>query len=600
MRKWFSSQKLNVKFTLVVGLIVVMPFIAVYFVVFQNLKYQKISSTISNTEYAMNQNYSEIRKTVELCNMSTQVFLNNKDLNDFLIELKRETNIKTSKLVEFYRNDIGMLEKLVNSNPYLYQIRVYASSNDFSEMMPILFKRERMDSLSWAKSYESGHWQLDYKDTVFADSTINSSNHIMALVTSMEDYDMGEIGVLEVAVEMEQVFPGIFVQDEEQWACFVDQNENVFAGTKEIEQEYERLLKDGLLQKKIGGDLQTPQFFHTKWNKDNVVIGYLPVKELSGYLMSVYNLENSLSGITFQRNAYLAGLFIIFALLFILVNAIVKALLSNFYRVIGTIRQVQTGDLNVEAMECGEDEIGELGNQINKMLDRIRVLMAENIDRELLMKNSEIRALQNQINAHFIYNVLESIKMMAEIKGEFEISDGVTSLGRLLRYSMRWVSNHVTIEQEVQYIKDYLSLMNLRFDYQIQLSLKIPELVYMQEIPKMSLQPIIENAIYHGIEELAEDSVINIKAKIFENDCTIEITDSGKGMTKEEVRKLEQKIAGEIESSGGSGNGIGLKNVQDRIRISFGQKYGIHVVSMEGCYTKVIVCIPLTHLEVKH
>jgi len=109
------------------------------------------------------------------------------------------------------------------------------------------------------------------------------------------------------------------------------------------------------------------------------------------------------------------------------------------------------------------------------------------------------------------------------------------------------------------------------------------------------LQPIVENAIYHGIEELAEDSSIYIKAYVEEDYFNIEITDSGKGMNQETIDEIHKKIAGEIETGGGSGNGIGLKNVQDRIRTSFGDQYGISLNSKENCYTKVVVKLPITH-----
>lgn len=155
--------------------------------------------------------------------------------------------------------------------------------------------------------------------------------------------------------------------------------------------------------------------------------------------------------------------------------------------------------------------MGQLGHEIDIMLDTIERLMNENLARELLMKNSEIKALQNQINVHFIYNVLESIKMMAEIDEKYEISDAVTSLGKLLRYGMKFSSKNVTVEQEIEYIRNYLDLINLRFDFEIILAINIPQFIYKQEIPKMTLQPIVENAIYHGIEELAEDLVFILK-----------------------------------------------------------------------------------------
>ena len=189
--------------------------------------------------------------------------------------------------------------------------------------------------------------------------------------------------------------------------------------------------------------------------------------------------------------------------------------------------------------------------------------------------------------------------MMAEIDEEYAISDAVTSLGKLLRYSMKWVSGNVRVEEELEYIRNYMALINLRFDYEIHLSLNMPEEIGKQEIPKMSLQPIVENAIYHGIEQMAEDTTIYIKGIFEGEDCLIEITDAGRGMTEEEVESLRLKVAGELDSSGGSGNGIGLKNVQDRIHIAFGEAYGIEIVSKLGCYTKIRVRIPATYRESK-
>ena len=121
-----------------------------------------------------------------------------------------------------------------------------------------------------------------------------------------------------------------------------------------------------------------------------------------------------------------------------------------------------------------------------------------------------------------------------------------------------------------------------------------PETLRLSTI-KLIIQPLLENAIYHGIEQMAEDTNIYIKGLIDGDDCIIEITDAGKGMSEEEVEKLRLKIAGELDSNGGSGNGIGLKNVQDRIHIAFGEEYGIEIASKLGCYTKVMVRIPMTY-----
>ena len=146
--------------------------------------------------------------------------------------------------------------------------------------------------------------------------------------------------------------------------------------------------------------------------------------------------------------------------------------------------------------------------------------------------------------------------------------------------------------EEIAYNKNYIQLMNLRYDFTVILSIKIPEDIYEQEIPKMSLQPIVENAICHGIVEMGEDATIYIKALHQGEDFEISITDSGVGMNPEQMELLEKKMRGEIEANGGSGNGIGLKNVQDRIQIQFGKKYGLKFHSRKGCFTKVSVLLP--------
>lgn len=200
--KWFINQKLKVKFTLVIGLIVFIPIVIIYSMQFGNMEKTRVAQLKGTVEDSLAETYSEIQKTVDLCNMSTQMFLNNQNLNEFLSGLKKGKDFETEEIVSFYQNDIAMLEKLVNSNPYLYRIRVYAENNDFLEMMPILFRHQRMEAFPWADSYISGQWQFDYDDNALGGISARSMEHIMSLVTSFEDYELGETGVLEVAVDM--------------------------------------------------------------------------------------------------------------------------------------------------------------------------------------------------------------------------------------------------------------------------------------------------------------------------------------------------------------------------------------------------------------
>lgn len=590
IRQRFDALKLNVRFTLMIILFIAVPIGIFAGFLFWTMEQAVIQEGLSKLEYEMERQKAQIRKNVESINMSTQFFLSNQALLEYLVKVKQGKTIPVQELNAFYHNDIASMERMINSNLYLYQIRVYAEGDNLKEMMPVLYSRSRMERLAWAQDEVITGWKFHYADTIF-DSYANAQNNkLVSLVTRIEDYEYGELGILEAAMSMETMFEGMYDGNAEMITCFMDEKGSFYYGE---EQDRDNLLMRTTLED-MAQDAYAETYYHTVINRKDVIVGCLAVKELSGTLVCVQDISGNVGRIRHMRNLFVLLAVALIPLLVIGINAVVKTVLQQLYQILGAIKEVQAGNLDVVIENCGTDEMGELGSQFNKMLSEIKRLMEDNLKRELLAKNSEIKALQNQINAHFIYNVLESIKMMAEIEEKYEISDAITTFGKLLRYSMRWNSGNVTVEQEIDYIRNYLKLINLRFDYEIYLSLNIPDIVYQQQIPKMSLQPIVENAIYHGIEQMAEDTNIYIKGIADGKDCMIEITDAGKGMSEEEVVQLYRKIAGEIEASGGSGNGIGLKNVQDRIKMSFGDAYGIEIASKLGCYTKIVVRVPLT------
>lgn len=589
IRRKFDDLKLNVKFTLMIIFLIAVPIGIFAGFLFWTMEQSVIQEGINELEYEMERQEAQVRKNVESINMSTQFFLSNQALLEFLIKIKQKSPISVQELNAFYQNDIASMERMINSNLYLYQIRVYADDDNMQEMMPVLYTKSRMERLAWAQDKMISGWKFNYMDAIFDSYTISQNSKIMSLVTPIEDYEYGELAILEVAMSMETMFEEMYAKKTNSITCFLDEYRNSYYGE---EQDRENIFMQTVLNDMAQKEYEDI-YYHTVIDRKDVIVGCLNIKELSGTLVCVQDISGAIGKIRHMRNLFVLFAIAMIPLLVIGINAVVKSVLKQLYQMLKAIKEVQAGNLDVVIENCGTDEMGELGSQFNKMLSEIKHLMEDNLNRELLAKNSEIKALQNQINAHFIYNVLESIKMMAEIEEKYDISDAITTFGKLLRYSMRWTSGNVTVEEEINYIKNYLKLINLRFDYEIYLSLNIPEVVYKQQIPKMSLQPIVENAIYHGIEQMAEDTNIYIKGIINGEDCMIEITDAGKGMSEEEVVQLYKKIAGEIETSGGSGNGIGLKNVQDRIKMSFGDAYGIEIASKLGCYTKIRVRVPL-------
>ena len=597
MKKWkdrIAGLKLNIKFTLVIILLVTIPIGVLAGVIFYNMEQNVVNENVHYMQYTMERNRDNIQTSIDSLNMSTQFFISDAAMKEVLEDAVSGKKMSTGALFNFYNTDIAALERLVNNNPLLYSVRVYAKNDNVQEMLPVLYQHSRMEKQAWAVEEDYEGYNFGYTDRIFSeDGDTDSGEKLLSLVTDIEDYGYGTIGTVEASMKLQTIFPSLYEDIENEWSCFISNRDGMLFGDNETEDAA------AFVQSEMEKGLQTDDIatLYEKSKGRNLIVSCMYIRELDGTLFSVQDITENIQQVYHMRTVFIVSMLLILTGVGFMVNLTVKLLLRRFYQILASIRKVQAGNLDIRMEAGGTDEMGELARQINKMLDRIKQLTDDNLKRELLVKNSEIRALQNQINAHFIYNVLESIKMMAEIDEEYAISDAITSLGKLLRYSMKWVSGNVLVEDELEYIKNYLALINLRVDYEIYLSLNIPDIIKKQEIPKMSLQPIVENAIYHGIEQMAEDTNIYIKGLFDGNDCIIEITDAGKGMTEEELDALRKKIAGEMETGDGSGHGIGLKNVQDRLHISFGDGYGLQIASMLGCYTKVMVRIPLKNTE---
>lgn len=524
-----------------------------------------------------------IDRTAELCNLSTQVFLNTRNLQDHLDRLERGETIPAKELLDFYRNDIASLEKLIVGNPYLHTIRVYSVQRNIAEMMPILFGAERFSQVPWEPdTVASGSWYLDYTDTLFSPA---GDAHIMGLLTRVTRDDGTLLGVLEVSVPMQDLMPELF-REVPGRRCFLVADSGESCGTETEEAAVALVQADAR-------SASEPVIRETEIDRENVLVGAVYLQDLHSTYYCVESLS-SLYQTIHSRQALLLGSILAAAVLLTLaVNAVVRSMLRQLYGVLAGVRSFSEGKLDTVITARSRDEIGIFASQVNDLLENIRQLMQDNMQRGLLVKDTEIRALQNQINAHFIYNVLEAIKMMAEVEENYEIADAVTNLGKLLRYSMKWNRKTASLSEELGYIDNYIALMNLRYDDEIRLSTDVAPELLRQELPRISLQPIVENAVVHGADKKNGVRAIHLTARREEESCIIEITDEGQGLDALQLEKMNRQIEGLEETRSTSGNGIGLNNVQERLRMTFGAEYGITVQSQPGCGTTVRVHLPL-------
>ncbi|UKS24102.1 sensor histidine kinase [Paenibacillus sp. HWE-109] len=254
-----------------------------------------------------------------------------------------------------------------------------------------------------------------------------------------------------------------------------------------------------------------------------------------------------------------------------------------------TMKDVKGSNLLVKSNISNIDEIGLLSVNFNYMIERINSLFSQAVEEEAMKRKAEIKALQGQITPHFLYNTLNTIRWMAIIQKSDGIKEVVDALGRLLKNTFKEQSALTTVSEELSMIKDYIYIQQTRYREKFQVSYEIDEQLLLKKCVKFILQPIVENAIFHGIEPLEEPGFIRIK--IFTDHTTLQITveDSGVGMSAFQV----SRILGSSFRSEDSFGGIGVQNVNLRIKMICGDLYGIQIDSQLGVYTKVHIVLPL-------
>lgn len=232
------------------------------------------------------------------------------------------------------------------------------------------------------------------------------------------------------------------------------------------------------------------------------------------------------------------------------------------------------------------DELGLLHRTFRLMVERINVLITENYSSRLLIKETEFKALQAQINPHFLYNTLESINWIAKINKQTQISQMVQALAFLLRNSVSLKEPILTLEEELEIVKNYVTIQKYRFEDRLAFNLDINKEEFTRTIPKLTLQPLLENAVHYALEPSVGTCSISIYAQYEEDAFCLIVEDDGPGMlpnTLELLRKEELKTAG---------NGIGLLNIDERIKFAFGEQYGIKIDSSSGEGTRIKIMLP--------
>lgn len=299
------------------------------------------------------------------------------------------------------------------------------------------------------------------------------------------------------------------------------------------------------------------------------------------YMDEIVTTKKELSGFLIKL--------LLFVIVFVLViSIVVSAKIAYPIRSLErSVRMVEKGDFDTTVQVSGTFEIKQLSRRFNLMLSRIRQLMEQNIAEQEAKRKSELAVLQAQINPHFLYNTLNSVIRMVGSGKKEDVVTMISSLSKFFRISLSKGNHVITVQEELEHIRNYLVIQNIRYKNKFTYEITAQEEVLQCTTLKLILQPLVENAIYHGIECMPDEGLIQISASLVDHKVLLQVKDNGLGMGPE---LLNQVHLGLIKSENGSG--VGVKNVYERIRLAYGKEYGLVYESQLEEGTTVNVWIP--------
>lgn len=251
---------------------------------------------------------------------------------------------------------------------------------------------------------------------------------------------------------------------------------------------------------------------------------------------------------------------------------------------VSAMEDVEKGNLAVRVEFDRRDEIGMLGKSFNHMVERLKLLMNNLIQKQRKIRKSEVKLLQAQINPHFLYNALDSIKWMAKLNQMDEVTHITTHLGKLLRHSINIGDEFTTVEDSFHLIESYLYIQKVRLGDKLKINMYIEEKTLNYRIPKLILQPLVENAILHGFEEMEEECLLEILGYEEKDHIILQVMDNGKGIEEKEIENLYRSIKTDEH--------IGLYNVDQRVKLYYGRDYGVDILPRAQGGTKATLRIP--------
>lgn len=409
------------------------------------------------------------------------------------------------------------------------------------------------------------------------------------VIRSIPDLELANLGTMIIRMNPEKLFDNF---PNQRLSNEYDSNFAILSENGVLYQRNDQLGSNELIlkmNKKTG-------YFIDDIQGDKYLVAYITSQHTGWKFASILPYSSILKNIMVVRTILILVYIGIFVLVMYLGFLFSKSITRPFKRLANEMKMVEEGEFEKIAqadmnMTKQGDEIAQLEYDFHLMVDKINTLIKDNYLKQIAVKESEFKALQAQINPHFLYNTLDSINWLAKVSKQYQIAAMVKALGSLLRNSISNKKEVISLKDEMSILEDYITIQRCRYEERLDFSMDIQQDYWEYMIPKLSIQPLVENSIQYGLEKILGICKIRVWAEPSENGLKIWVQDNGPGMENDFLTKLNK---GEVEPRG---SGIGIKNIDDRIKIIFGAEYGIRVDSAPGKGTNVCIFVPYKRSE---
>jgi two-component system, sensor histidine kinase YesM len=609
---WFGRRSMQSRLVAAYILILLIPSIIVSNYFFKQIRDTYISDALNQNSFLLEIEKMNMLNQIEAIEMAAQLAISDDGIKDYL-RIKEDP--EPAWLIDLAWGPFKDIQRIQTNNPNITHLRLYTNNSNVTEMWPIIFQEKRIASEPWfpkVKDLDGGElWVFNHSDPDILQRYAADVSEELPKVSLIRQVHSGSYrGVIQVDMLLKHFAPKTFagIVDDSSQMVIVDQEGRLFMDRSqsfmtsheglrnEVENQFTYL-------KQQAGDFE--ETVHARFNLNGswFLLIATPMERLHAHVLNVVSLEGALNNVSKAQGQIIAANIVLIFLLSIITYYLNSIILKSLRRLTETMKRVRKGEVTATIAIQGGGEVGELAHHFNKLIRTINELIAQGVRKQAVTKEAELRTLHSQIDSHFLYNTLENIKMLAEIEGQRTISDALTSLGGMMRYNFKWSGEYVKLKDEIRHIRNYIDVMNIRFDDPIRLELNIPSEFMELEVLKMSLQPIVENAVKHAWPEFPDqEKRIKIDAIAWEeNRITINVTDNGIGMEPYRLGRLseilrtadnEELPSVDYGRGGVQAGGIGLRNVHQRIRLFYGNEYGIEVKSEEGKFTQVTMTFP--------